>query len=201
LYDQKTRSSDYYDSKLFIYDWIRGWIKVVTLRENGDYDKMEPFLPDESFANPIDMEVGKDGRLYILEYGRGWFAKNDDAGIVRVDYNAGNLPPQVGEVTFEKVNGATPFTVRASVEASDYENDKLTYTWKIGDVEQETSEPTLTYTLEKSGEYPVSVTVSDPSGNRAVSNTTMVYAGNEEPVVEILLSNTSGRYSPGERIE
>src|SRR5690606_19969461 len=72
---------------------------------------------------------------------------------------------------------------------------------KIGDITQETTEPVFTYTLEQSGEYLVSVTASDPSGNQGDSNSVAVYAGNEEPTVEIMLSNTSGQYTPGERIE
>ena len=201
MFPKATRYPEYYNGKLIIYDWIRGWIKAVTMLPNGDFDKMEPFMEGASFANPIDMEVGKDGRLYILEYGKGWFAKNADAGIARIDYIAGNLPPQVGEITLEQQNGSTPFTFHATVAATDYENDKLSYTWKIGEVTQKTAEPSLTYTLDQSGEYPISVTVSDPSGNSAESNPASVYAGNEEPTIEIVLSNSSGYYTPGERIE
>lgn len=201
MFPKATRYPEYYNGKLIIYDWIRGWIKAVTMLPNGDFDKMEPFVEGESFANPIDMEVGKDGRLYVLEYGRGWFAKNADAGIARIDYIAGNLPPQVGEIKLEKNNGNVPFTVQATVAAADYENDKLTYTWKIGEVTQKTAEPSLTYKLDRPGEYAISVTVSDPSGNSSVSNPASAYAGNEEPTIDIVLSNTSGYYKPGERIE
>src|SRR5690606_26443286 len=200
MFPEATRYPDYYDGKLIIYDWIRGWVKAVTLLPNGDFDKMEPFAEGASFANPIDMEVGKDGRIYVLEYGKGWFAKNDDAGISRIDYIAGNLPPQVGEISVAKPNGALPFTVNASVTATDNEGDRLTYSWKIGDATQETTEPTLSYTLEERGEYEISVTVSDGEG-RTESNPVLVYAGNDNPVVDILLSNTSGIYSPGEHIE
>ncbi|MBK1439092.1 ThuA domain-containing protein [Parapedobacter sp. ISTM3] len=199
MFPKATRYPGYYDGKLIIYDWIRGWIKAVTMLPNGDFDKMEPFMEGESFANPIDMEVGKDGRLYILEYGRGWFAKNPDAGIVRIDYIAGNLPPQVGEITVEKSNGSVPFTVKATVEAKDNENDKLTYTWKIGDATQQTAGPELTYTLDKMGEYSISVTVADGKG-QSESNPVTVYAGNDNPVVDIILTNTSGVYTPGETI-
>jgi cytochrome c551/c552 len=74
-----------------MYDWIRGWIKAVTLRPNGDLDKMEPFMPSTKLSSPIDMEVGPDGKIYLLEYGSGWFAKNPDAALSRIDYNAGEL--------------------------------------------------------------------------------------------------------------
>ena len=200
MFPEATRYPDYYDGKLIIYDWIRGWVKAVTLQPNGDFDKMEPFLENATFSNPIDMEVGKDGRIYVLEYGKGWFTKNPDAGISRIDYIGGNLPPQVGDVVVEKPNGATPFTVEASVIATDNENDRLTYIWKIGDETQETTEPRLSYTIDQQGEYPVSVTVSDGEG-QAESNAVTVYAGNDNPIVEILLSNTSGVYTPGEQIE
>lgn len=84
---------EYYNGKLFIYDWIRGWIKAVTLQPNGDFDKMEPFMPSTRLAAPIDMELGPDGKMYILEYGMGWFTANDDAAISRIDYNSGTIVP------------------------------------------------------------------------------------------------------------
>jgi hypothetical protein len=39
------------------------------------------------FSAPIDTEMGPDGRLYILEYGKGWYTKNPDAGLSRIDFN------------------------------------------------------------------------------------------------------------------
>ncbi|WP_257656245.1 ThuA domain-containing protein [Parapedobacter lycopersici] len=200
FFPQATRYPEYYEGKLFIYDWIRGWIRAVTLLPNGDFDKMEPFMEGQKFNNPIDMEVGKDGRLYVLEYGTGWFTKNEDAGIARIDYLPGNLAPQVGAIEVEQVNGGVPFTVQAKVAATDYEGDPLTYTWKIGEVTQQTKEPVLNYTLDKVGEYAVSVTVEDPSGARTSSAPVAVYAGNDNPVIEVVLTNTSGLYTPGESI-
>ncbi len=200
MFPKATRYPDYYDGKLIIYDWIRGWIKAVTMQPNGDFDKMEPFMEDEPLANPIDMEVGKDGRLYILEYGKGWFAKNPDAGIVRIDYLAGNLPPQVGEIQVEKPNGNVPFTVRASVEATDYEHDKLSYTWKIGDVTRQTDGPTLEYVLDRAGEHAITVTVTDAKKNQTQANAVNVYAGNDNPEVDIVLTNATGSYAPGDAI-
>jgi len=87
MYPANTRYPGYYDGKLFIYDWIRGWIKAVTLQPNGDFEQMEPFIPHSVQHNCIDMEAGPDGRLYLLEYGTGWFQKNADAGLYRIDYN------------------------------------------------------------------------------------------------------------------
>lgn len=86
LYSEETRLPDYYNGKLIIYDWMRGWRMAVTLLPNGDFDKMEPFLPAIKTNYMIDMEVGPDGRLYMLEYGTGWYTQNPDAGLARIDY-------------------------------------------------------------------------------------------------------------------
>lgn len=103
FFPKETRYPDYYNGKLFIYDWIRNWIKVVSMQPNGDFDKMEPFMENTSFASLIDMEVGPDGKIYLLEYGKGWFSKNPDAGISRIDYFGGELiPKNVKEVQNKK---------------------------------------------------------------------------------------------------
>lgn len=91
FFPKDSRYPEYYNGKLFIYDWIRNWIKVVSMRPNGDFDKMEPFMEHSSFASPIDMEVGPDGKIYVLEYGKGWFSKNPDAALSRIDYFGGEL--------------------------------------------------------------------------------------------------------------
>lgn len=86
LFPGKKGLPDYYNGKLFIYEWMRNFIKVVTLQPNGDFYKMEPFMENTKLAAPVDMELGPDGKLYILEYGLGWFSKNKDAGLSRIDY-------------------------------------------------------------------------------------------------------------------
>lgn len=86
LFPGKKGLPDYYNGKLFIYEWMRNFIKVVSLQPNGDFYKMEPFLENTKLAAPVDMELGPDGKLYILEYGTGWFSKNKDAGLSRIDY-------------------------------------------------------------------------------------------------------------------
>ncbi|HLF46641.1 MAG TPA: ThuA domain-containing protein [Chitinophagaceae bacterium] len=86
LFPGKKGLPDYYNGKLFIYEWMRNFIKVVTLQPNGDFYKMEPFMGNSKLAAPVDMELGPDGKLYILEYGTGWFTKNKDAALSRIDY-------------------------------------------------------------------------------------------------------------------
>ena len=202
LYPDSTRLPDYYNGKLIMYDWIRGWIKAVTMLPNGDFDKMEPFMEHIKLANCIDMEVGPDGRLYLLEYGTGWFSKNADAGLSRIDYNGGNLAPKIAGIDIDKTTGVLPFAVKLNVKASDPEKEKLSYVWDLGDgTTKETTEPTLDYTYNKTGDFKITVSVKDASGAVAKSDAIDVYAGNETPEVQIAL--TSGNrsfYLPGEPI-
>ncbi|HEY4965488.1 MAG TPA: PQQ-dependent sugar dehydrogenase [Puia sp.] len=95
MYPATSRYPEYFNGKLFIYDWIRGWIKAVTLQPNGDFEQMEPFMPHTVLHNCIDMEAGPDGKLYLLEYGTGWFVKNPDAGLSRVDYSSAGFSASV----------------------------------------------------------------------------------------------------------
>jgi cytochrome c len=86
VYPGKNGLPDYYNGKLFIYEWMRNIIRAVSLQPNGDFYKMEPFMEGTKLAAPVDMEIGPDGHLYILEYGLGWFSKNKDSGLSRIDY-------------------------------------------------------------------------------------------------------------------
>jgi cytochrome c len=74
-----------YDKSLFIYDWMRHWIKEVRLTADGQLESIKPFLADIKFTRPIEMELGPDGCLYIIEFGTGW-EKNTDSQLVRIDY-------------------------------------------------------------------------------------------------------------------
>jgi cytochrome c551/c552 len=199
MFPKQTRLPDYYDHKLFIYDWIRGWIKAVTMLPDGEFDVMEPFMEHTRLNNCIDMETGPDGKLYLLEYGTGWFAKNPDAGLSRIDFLDGNRAPKIASVNIDKTAGSLPFTIKATVDAMDPEKDKLTYIWDLGNKKtKETDEPELNYTYEQAGDYNLSVTVKDPQGDSTKSNVIEIYAGNETPVVDIRVNGgNKSFYIPG----
>src|SRR5215203_1975117 len=196
-FPKDTRYPDYFNGKFFIYEWMRGWIKLVQMKPNGDFDKMDGFMEGTKFNSPIDMEVGPDGKIYVLEYGSGWFSKNPDAAISRIDYIPGNRPPKVDSLKIAKESGGLPFTMNASIQAKDPEGDALTYRWKVGEVVKETKEPTFQYTINKGGEYLVSVEVLDENKSVAKSAEVTVFAGNEQPVVDVVLQGNSSFYFPG----
>ncbi len=201
MFPKETRYPDYYNKRLFIYDWIRGWIKVVTMRDNGDFDKMEPFMEHTKFSNPIDMEVGPDGKLYVLEYGSGWFLKNPDAGLSRIDFNGGNRPPEITSINVSKTSGYWPLNATATVKAADPEKGKLTYLWNFGNgVKKQTDVANAAYTYTSPGEYAVSVEVVDKEKVSAKSAVINVYAGNETPLVDINLAGNKTFYFPNKPV-
>ena len=190
LYSKATRLPDYYNKKVFFYDWIRGWIKVLTLQPNGDLDKMEPFMATSKFNAPIDMETGPDGRIYVLEYGSGWFTKNKDAGLARIDYNTGNRAPEVKAIAANKLYGKLPLPVVFTVTATDPEKDKMTYTWNLGNgIKKTTQLPKLLYTYTKKGNYNISVEVKDDRDATTLSKTVAVLAGQDSPDMKLKMAN------------
>ena len=202
MFPAETRYPDYYNGKLFFYDWMRGWIKAVSMRPNGDFDKMEPFMEHTALHNCIDMEVAPNGKIYLLEYGTGWFQKNPDAGLSVIEYTGGNRAPKISSIKVDKTTGNLPFKVKATVEAKDPENDKITYTWDLGNgTKQETKEPFINYTYNTAGDYKISVELKDSKDASSKSTAVEIYAGNETPEVHIELKGSNKSFFlPGQAI-
>jgi cytochrome c551/c552 len=120
-----------------------------------------------------------------LEYGSGWFSKNKDAGLARIDYNTGNRPPAVTNITASKAYGKLPLPVIFKVAATDPEHDKLTYTWDLGNgVKKKTTLPTLAYTFTKKANFNVSVEVADEQGSATKSKLVTILAGDDSPLLK-----------------
>lgn len=180
----------YYDGKWLIVDFMRGWIMAVTMDENGDYQSMERFLPNENFSSAIDMDFGPDGALYVLEYGSAWFRGNSNSKLVKIEYNAGNRKPNVS-ASADVLAGAVPFTSNFSSEGTsdydDYDQGKLDYSWSISSdngTKEVLQGENASYTFETPGVYKVQLTVTDTKGESNVANLELI-AGNDRPEVSI----------------
>ena len=203
LYEGENKLPDYYDGKVMIYEWMRGWMMAVTLFEDGTLNKMEPFAPDVKVNNLIDMEISDDGRIYLLEYGSGWFTQNEDSGLSYIEYNGGNRPPLIDSFIVDKTSGRLPLEVTATVQAHDREKDAISYVWDFGNGEtKETSENSIQHIYSEPGEYKVSVAVKDRKGASQKSNLVRITAGNSRPVVSIdLKGGNSSFFIAGAPIE
>lgn len=184
--------SDYYNGKLFIYDWIRHWIMAVTMDKDGNYLRMEPFLEHLSLAAPVDMQIAPDGSIYMLEYGTNWFAKNSDAKLVQITYAEGNRKP-VPVLKSNLLYGAAPLTVHLSSAGSmDYDKeDQLTYTWTIGS--EKATGPEINHTFSQPGTYKVQLTATDNRGAAATTSLD-IKVGNTPPAVKIQTTTNRSFY-------
>jgi cytochrome c551/c552 len=147
------------------------------------------------------METGPDGRIYILEYGNGWYQKNPDAGLAVIRYNAGNRPPEISSLKTEKRAGLLPFKGTVQATARDPENDPLSYTWNFGNgIIKETTLPEAEFNYTSAGDYRISVEVKDDHGATASSKPLAVYAGNEIPEIGIRIEGNRSFYLPGKPV-
>jgi len=182
---------EYFENKLFIYEWMRDWIYVVTLDDNYDYVKAESFMSNSEFSHPMDMIFGSDGNMYVLEYGQSWNTRNLDARLNRIKYVAGKRKP-IAKINSDKTIGGEPLTVQFSGNSSeDYDNDALTYEWSFNDKVQSTA-INPTFTFDKLGVYEVSLKVTDKEGQSSTA-ITKILVGNDVPELTIN-TNTSNRF-------
>jgi glucose/arabinose dehydrogenase/plastocyanin len=59
----------FFGNSWFIADWARNWIKQLILDDRGRPLRIQRFAPFRGTQAPIDMELGTDGSLYVLEWG------------------------------------------------------------------------------------------------------------------------------------
>lgn len=74
-----------FDNTLFLYEWARHTLFAVALDARGNLRTMRRFLPQLSFKHPVEMELGPDGCLYLIEFGTNWEA-NKDSQVARIEY-------------------------------------------------------------------------------------------------------------------
>lgn len=190
----------YFNGRWFIADWMRNWIFSVEMDANGKLVKMEPFLSGESFSKPIDMTFGRDGALYLLEYGQYWRTDNNDAQLVRIEYTEGNRAP-IARIQADRVLGAAPLKVNFSATNSfDYDkNDVLQYRWECSEAGMNATGAAISFTFEQAGEYNVKLTVSDVAGKNS-SVQQLIRVGNEPPQVNIKWAGNRSFYRPDQPI-
>jgi len=192
-FQNEDKFPEYFDGKLFIYEWMRNWIYLVKMDENGDIIKIDPFMPNTEFSRPMDMILGNDGKLYMLEYGTQWFARNQDARLVRIDYIKGNREP-VAKIQADNTVGAAPLTVTFSAEDSyDFDEDDLKYEWSFSDDNSKNTTVFPSHTFTNPGIYSVTLKVTDPSGKVSTAKEE-IQVGNEPPKIDLAVVGNQSFY-------
>lgn len=216
------RFPDYYDGALFVFDWMRNWVLALRFDERERYVRSEPFMAaNGDFRRPIDLTFGPDGRMYMLEYGSVYGADNDDARLVRIEYNAGNRAPvaqaavtdSAAEARVDKTvfltserrnfpilrdaDGQPPLRVTVNSRGSrDLDDDDLIrYEWLFDGRTVGATTPSATHVYRQPGTYNAVLRVTDRAGLSS-TDTLRIRVGNTKPAVRIAGSGNTSFFWP-----
>jgi cytochrome c len=148
----KTKLPAYFDQTLFIWEWSRGYIKEIKIDDDGSPLKINPFLSSFQFLRPIDLKIGPDDRLYLIEWGTQFGGGNNDAVVERIDY-LGARP------TLRGTSSGTTLEFSWSADAAGYVLEQSVALGSIASWTQVTNDPVLHNNR-------LSVTIPIPNPNR-----------------------------------
>ena len=206
----------YYHGQPLFYEWSRDYVKEFRLNKpNGNrlqdirqvpiplgYSWVDPTGdPDNPVDNPMDMEFGPDGALYLLEYGDGFFAENPDAKLTKVNFVRGNYSPIVKvaaegqtdqNAPLELLLTEDPTVTFSSAGTEDPDGDPIVYAWDFNmDGVVDSHEPNPTYTYTENGRFDATLKVTDRTG-RVSSASVPIIVGNKTPKVTLVTSPAPG---------
>lgn len=208
------------DGCLLFWDWERPTIRWARMDKEANFQRIEPFTGAVVTGNkaeqierlkpaiaagatllkrPVDAVFGKDGALYLMDYGETWGA-NADSKLVRISYVRGNLPP-VAVSSAQPAAGREPLTVALSSTGSkDHEGDALTYEWRLqpgGAVVSTAAEAQIT--IKEPGNYRAELRVTDAQGASSSASVALL-VGNSTPVVTFTSPQDGDFFTPGQPV-
>ncbi|MDQ7904483.1 ThuA domain-containing protein [Phytohabitans sp. ZYX-F-186] len=189
----------YYDGKAMFGEWNQNKMYAFQLDEDAkSLVDINQLLAGMTFLRPMDFEFGPDGALYIIEWGTGFGGNNDDSGVYRIDFIAGDRAP-IAVASAEPTSGQPPLTVQFSSEGSrDPDGGTLTYAWTFGDGGT-SDQPNPSHQYTAAGNYTAQLTVTNPKGRTAVANVP-VTVGNTAPTVTIEFPPQGGFFDWGDQV-
>jgi cytochrome c len=194
----------YYDNVPLFYEWTRDYIKEFRLDADRDQvADINDVLGSFDLQNPMDIEFGPDGSLYVLNYGNGFFGQNQPgAELARIDFigPGGNRAPTV-MVSADDTNGLAPHTVHFTAAVNEPDGQRVRYEWDFdadGKVDSRVASPTFTYT--ENGVFRATLRVIDQFG-RSASDYVEILVGNTPPVVEFVTPQEGDTFSFGDAVQ
>ena len=206
-----------FNEKFFFYDFNSSRIWVVTLNPDGSIvedtssigavPQFAPSIFPAGSEGYIDMELGSDGKMYILAYGVP--CCDSDSGptgkLIRVDFTGivANSPPVV-QLSATPTNGDLPLVVNfSSAGTTDPDGDSpLTYEWDFdsnGTIDSTDPNPTHTYTT--AGTFNAQLRVNDgtATNGQSIKNVT-IYAGNNLATFTVISPANGGFFNWGDDV-
>ncbi len=212
-YDADNPSTDkfpeYWDGKAFFGEFSQDYIAAFTVDwETFGVSHIEDVMPNAQLTtgippidNPMDLEFGPDGALYVLDYGDGFFRANPDAGLYRISYAEGNKAPRASFTATPSSSSQAPLTVALDASASvDPEGGALTYEWDFdGDGTFDATGVQASTTYTALGVYTARLRVTDPQGKFTLTSRA-ISVGNQAPVVTVQYPGDGGFFDWGQAI-
>ncbi|TDC56533.1 DUF1349 domain-containing protein [Micromonospora sp. KC207] len=196
----QTKWPAYYDGKAMVGEWNQS--KMYTMQVSADGKSLidiNQVLTGMSMVRPMDFEFGPDGALYLIEWGSGFGGNNDNSGVYRIDYTAGDRAP-IAEASATPTSGPAPLTVSFSSAGSrDPDGGVLTYFWDFGDGHT-SAEKNPTHTYTEPGNYTAQLTVTNAADRTAVANVPIT-VGNTAPTVTIEFPPNGGFFDWGDQVK
>ncbi len=205
----------YFDNCLLIYDWSRPFLKWVRLDSSekrlaiepfpavvkmlGEKDKVAAGDPAFPIRRLVDMVIGADGALYLLDYGTTWGA-NKDAKLVKISYHPGNRAP-VAKASAKPAAGLVPLHLDLSSAGTvDVDGDALTYEWRLmPDDKVLAKTATAKVTLTAPGNFVIELRVKDPKGETGTTSLPIT-VGNAPPEVTFTTPQDRDFFTPGKSV-
>ena len=186
---------DTYDGALFFSDYSRDCIWVMFRGANGDPSPSNRATFAAGAANPVDVKIGPDGKLYYADF--------DGGTIRRVEFTTGSNQPPIASATASPTSGTAPLTVTFNgTGSSDPEGGALTYAWDLDNDGQfddaSTAQPVHTYT--QPGTYTARLRVTDTQAASDTSSPITINASNTPPVATITAPSAATTWRVGDTI-
>ncbi|WP_170179122.1 ThuA domain-containing protein [Solirubrobacter pauli] len=202
----------YYDNSVFLGEYTQDTLREIKLDAQNRILKINSLLDcgqanianpafDMECDNPMDIQFGKDGSLYLMTYGDSYYAANPDAGLYRFDYVKGQRAPKA-VLSTDKTDGALPLTVQFTGSGSSDADpgDSIRYEWDFGDGSPISEEANPSHVYTKAGRYNAVLTVYDSSGQKTATST-IITAGNTAPTVQVIAPIAGGLFTFGDTIQ
>jgi len=179
-----------YDGQFFAADFSRQKLWNIEINPDGSAGEVHEF--PWGGTQPMDLEFGPDGALYVLDYGLSWFGGDLNSALYRIEYTGTSGHTPEAKLTASTTSGYRPLRVEFSAEGThDADGDELTYQWDFGDGKKGPKAKArpgqklrASHVYTKNGQYRASVIVTDSTG-RSHSASTIITVGNHAPVITV----------------
>ena len=205
-----TKFPPYYDGSFILGEFGQDQLREVRVDSQNKIFKINqtlncgPALQANSDLfecdNPMDMQFGADGNLYLLTYGDGFFAANADAGMYRWYYRKGAEPP-TAMIAADVTSGRAPLTVKFSSAGSRVGAEQsIRYAWDFdgnGTVDSIDANPSFVYATN--GVYTAKLTVTDSAG-QSDTQSTPITIGNTAPTITLTAPTQGDFFEWGQKV-